>query len=275
MTSSYGWRLPRLGFFRGTSARSGGSLRGARRPSRRVGQATGGGNRTGPIRRRRAPAARSSSRACSCAGFATMRRRRPSACARTRRRRRAVAGGRLGESECRQARSRSAGMELQAIAKDGRRQVVHFTTTALELTLAGDPPAVSRLVAKGSASPRAPPSGRRGRPFSRRESFASFARCSCHCFATSWRMGRTLVLDGGRCPCSRRGGETLSFGPSRLLLSRDKETVPHLTDAERDRSGSDAAGAQSHVAARARCRAHGWLRAVRVRFVELGGACWA
>ena len=114
------------------------------------------------------------------------------------------------------------GVELDAIAKDGRRQLVRLKTTAVELTWAGDPPASSRPVGKGTASPRAPPNDDEepARAAKLRELRALLLPLLRDVVAD----GANLILDGVAARVER-GGETLSFGPSRLLVSREKETV--------------------------------------------------
>ena len=115
------------------------------------------------------------------------------------------------------------GVELDAIAKDGRRQLVRLKTTAVELILAGDPPTSSRPVAKGTASPRAPPNDDEDEP-ARAAKLRALRALLLPLLRDVIADGANLVLDGVAARVER-GGETLSFGPSRLLLSREKETV--------------------------------------------------
>ncbi len=112
------------------------------------------------------------------------------------------------------------GLLVGTVARAGRRQLVRLETSAVELVLGGDaaPPTPPR----GAASPRGPPSDvdDSGRAAQLRELRALLLPLLRDDLADR----ATLALDGVSARVER-AGETLSFGPSRLLLSRDKETV--------------------------------------------------
>jgi hypothetical protein len=112
-----------------------------------------------------------------------------------------------------EARGLAVGMASHA----GHRQLVRLETSAVELFLGQDatPPAVP---SKGAVQARAPPEEESGPPRAARlralrELLLPLAR-------EGLAEGASLSLDGVSARIER-GGETLSFGPSRLLLSRE------------------------------------------------------
>jgi len=114
------------------------------------------------------------------------------------------------------------GLRLGTIVRDGRRQVVRLETSAVELVLGSDAAPIP-AVTNGTAAARAPPgdaehdSERAGRLREIRAVLLPLLR-------DGLADGAALALDGVSARVER-AAETLSFGPSRLLLSRQKDTV--------------------------------------------------
>jgi penicillin-binding protein 1A len=113
------------------------------------------------------------------------------------------------------------GLVVGTVMRDGRRQLVRLETRAVELVLGGDaaPPAPA---GKGSASPRAPPA--EADDSARAAQLRELRALLLPLLRDGLADGANLALDGVSARVER-AGETLSFGPSRLLLSRDKEIV--------------------------------------------------
>ena len=115
------------------------------------------------------------------------------------------------------------GLVLGTLAKDGRRQLVRLETSSVELVLASDaaplPPA-----SKGSAAPRGPPAEEEEEESGRAAQLRELRALLLPLLRDGLADGANLALDGVSARV-QRAGETLSFGPSRLGLSREKETV--------------------------------------------------
>lgn len=115
------------------------------------------------------------------------------------------------------------GVAVGMATKDGHRQLVRVETAAVELLLKDEtPPALP--AARGTASPRAPPSEDEGQGAARAAKLRELRAVLLPLVREGLADGASLALEGVSARVER-AGETLSFGPSRLLLSRQKETV--------------------------------------------------
>jgi Transglycosylase len=115
------------------------------------------------------------------------------------------------------------GVELGTLTRDGHRQLVRLKTTGVELALGDEPPPPPTPRGKGAAAPRAPPDETEQEP-SRAARLRELRALLLPLLRDVLADGANLVLEGVAARVER-AGETLSFGPSRLLLSRDKETL--------------------------------------------------
>ncbi|HEV8247572.1 MAG TPA: hypothetical protein VGP93_17470, partial [Polyangiaceae bacterium] len=115
------------------------------------------------------------------------------------------------------------GVELGTLTRDGHRQLVRLKTSGVELVLGGDPPVPPAPRVKGAAPARAPPADADTSP-SRAARLRELRTLLLPLLRDVLADGANLVLEGVAARVER-AGETLSFGPSRLLLSRDKETL--------------------------------------------------
>ena len=114
------------------------------------------------------------------------------------------------------------GVLVGTAVRDGHRQIVRLETTAIELVLSQEVP----VVPPPAASPAAP----RGPPEVERDGSERAARLRelravlLPLLRDGLAQGANLALEGVSARVER-AGETLSFGPSRLTLLRDKETL--------------------------------------------------
>ncbi len=113
------------------------------------------------------------------------------------------------------------GVLVGTVAKDGRRQLVRLQTTGLELVLGSDA-APTVPAGKATASPRGPPP--EADESARAAQLRELRALLLPLLRDGLADGANLALDGVSARVER-AGETLSFGPSRLLLSREKETL--------------------------------------------------
>ncbi len=113
------------------------------------------------------------------------------------------------------------GVVVGTVARNGRRQLVRLETRAVELVLGSDAPPPAPA-GKGAVAPRGPPpeTDESERAAHLRELRALLLPLVRDGLAD----GASLALDGVLARVDR-AGETLSFGPSQLLLARDKELV--------------------------------------------------
>lgn len=114
------------------------------------------------------------------------------------------------------------GVVLGIVKSDGTRRLVRLQTTSVDVAWMDDSQPSSEPEA-GGPTPRAPPENRERfteRALKLREARALLVPLLRDGLARDARLG----LDGLSARV-QRGAETLSFGPSRLLLSRDGETV--------------------------------------------------
>lgn len=118
-------------------------------------------------------------------------------------------------------RVEARGLVLGTAIKEGHRQLARLETSALTLVLTGDALSAAHP-AQGAAAPRGPPSERE------EPAPAAKLRELRALLLPLVRDGladrASLTLDGVSARVER-AGDTLSFGPSRLLLARDKETL--------------------------------------------------
>jgi hypothetical protein len=113
------------------------------------------------------------------------------------------------------------GLTLVTVAKDGRRQLVDLRTAAVELAMRDDAPAKAP-VTSSPAAPRAPPDDAEGE--GRAARWRELRALLLPLVRESLANGAKLALDGVSARVER-AGETLSFGPSRLLLGREQDTL--------------------------------------------------
>lgn len=113
------------------------------------------------------------------------------------------------------------GLALTTAMKDGRRQLVGLETTAVELVLREDAPTRPPSTT-GPAAPRAPPS--EPAEDARAARWRELRALLLPLVREGLAEGAKLALDGVAARVER-AGETLSFGPSRLLLGREQETL--------------------------------------------------
>jgi len=115
------------------------------------------------------------------------------------------------------------GVTVGMATKEGRRQLVRLETAAVELLLKDEvPPALP--AARVTAAPRAPPSESEPDGSARAARLRELRAVLLPLLREGLADGASLALDGVSARVER-AGETLSFGPSRLLLARQKEAV--------------------------------------------------
>jgi hypothetical protein len=107
--------------------------------------------------------------------------------------------------------------------RDGHRQLVRLETTAIELVLSHEAPALAPP-ATGPAAPRGPPSEVESDGSERAAKLRELRALLLPLLREGLAQGANLALEGVSAQVVR-AGETLSFGPSRLTLLRDKETL--------------------------------------------------
>jgi hypothetical protein len=115
------------------------------------------------------------------------------------------------------------GLSIGTTARDGRRQLIRLQTTAVDAVLSQDAPPVSPP-GHGPAAPRAPPRGGENDAVERAAKLRELRALLLPLLRDGLADGAHLALDGVSARVER-AGETLSFGPSRLILAREKETV--------------------------------------------------
>lgn len=117
------------------------------------------------------------------------------------------------------------GVALGTASKEGHRQLVRLQTVAVELVLKDDAPGTPPA-AHSPASPRAPPSAAEAEVdgAARAARLRELRALLLPLVREGLADGASLALEGVAARVER-AGETLSFGPSRLLLTRQKETV--------------------------------------------------
>lgn len=115
------------------------------------------------------------------------------------------------------------GVAVGTASNEGHRQLVRLETAAVELVLKDEGPATPP-VTHGTASPRAPPSEAAGDGAARAARLRELRALLLPLLREGLADGASLALEGVSARVER-AGETLSFGPSRLLLTRQKETV--------------------------------------------------
>lgn len=115
------------------------------------------------------------------------------------------------------------GVAVGMATKDGHRQLVRLETAGVELLLKDEVPPLLPA-ARGTASPRAPPSDHEGESAARAAKLRELRAVLLPLVREGLADGASLALEGVSARVER-AGETLSFGPSRLLLARQKETV--------------------------------------------------
>jgi hypothetical protein len=115
------------------------------------------------------------------------------------------------------------GLVLGMANKDGHRQLVRLKTAAVELALKDEVP-TAPPAARGTASPRAPPQETEAAGAARAAGLRELRALLLPLVRQGLADGASLALEGVSARVER-AGETLSFGPSRLLLARQKEIV--------------------------------------------------
>ncbi|HEX2872338.1 MAG TPA: biosynthetic peptidoglycan transglycosylase [Polyangiaceae bacterium] len=115
------------------------------------------------------------------------------------------------------------GVLVGTVVRDGQRQLVRLQTTAVELVLSQEAPVLAPPVA-GPAAPRGPPAGAETDGSERAAKLREARAVLLALVREGLAQGANLSLDGVSARVER-AGETLSFGPSRLTLLRDKETL--------------------------------------------------
>jgi hypothetical protein len=113
------------------------------------------------------------------------------------------------------------GMLLGTVSNGGQRRLVRLETTAVELVL-GNEISAPTPVMQGAALARAPPE--EAEQVARAGKLRELRALLLPMLRDGLADGAHLALDGVSARVER-AGETLSFGPSRLVLSREKETV--------------------------------------------------
>lgn len=126
------------------------------------------------------------------------------------------------------------GVVVGTVVRDGQRQLVRLQTTTVELVLSQEAPVLASPGA-GAAAPRGPPAEAEADGAERAARLRDARAVLLPLLREGLAQGANLALDGVSARVER-AGETLSFGPSRLTLLRDKETLraslsPSATDA--------------------------------------------
>jgi penicillin-binding protein 1A len=114
------------------------------------------------------------------------------------------------------------GLVLETAMKQGHRQLHRLQTSTLELALAMEAPVVVPS-GKGAAAPRGPPPNEVDEP-SPAAKLRELRALLLPLLRDELADGANLALDGVSARVER-AGEKLSFGPSRLLLSRDRQAL--------------------------------------------------
>jgi hypothetical protein len=118
------------------------------------------------------------------------------------------------------------GLELATGTKGGHRQLERLGASSLQLTLTSDAeaPGARENPAKAGAGARAPPAEAEGDESSRAARLRAGTALLRPLLRDLLANGAALSLDGVAARIER-GDEVLSFGPSRLALTRDNETL--------------------------------------------------
>ena len=115
------------------------------------------------------------------------------------------------------------GLAIGMAARAGRRQLIRLETTAVDVVLSQDAPGPSPAGVVPGA-PRAPPSDGENEAGLRAAQLRELRAVLLPLVREGLAEGAHLALDGVSARVER-ASETLSFGPSRLSLIREKETV--------------------------------------------------
>jgi hypothetical protein len=115
------------------------------------------------------------------------------------------------------------GVLVETAAREGRRQLIRLETTAVDVVLSQETPALP-APNQGPVAPRAPPSDGESDTAERAAKLRELRAVLLPLLREGLADGANLALDGVSARVER-AGETLSFGPSRLTLAREKETV--------------------------------------------------
>jgi hypothetical protein len=115
------------------------------------------------------------------------------------------------------------GLSIGTADRDGRRQLVRLKTAAVDVVMGQDAP-TSSTAGDGPGGPRAPPGDSEDDGGQRAAKLRELRAVLLPLVRDGLADGAHLALDGVSARVER-ASETLSFGPSRLSLARDKETV--------------------------------------------------
>jgi Transglycosylase len=115
------------------------------------------------------------------------------------------------------------GVVVGTALRDGQRRLVRLETTAVELVLSQEVPVLTPPAA-GPAAPRGPPADVESDGSERAARLRELRAVLLPLLQEGLAQGANLALEGVSAQVVR-AGETLSFGPSRLTLLRDKETL--------------------------------------------------
>ncbi len=119
-------------------------------------------------------------------------------------------------------------MEVRQLAvgvasSGGKRRLNRLETSALELSIRREEPAAAVLSGRSEANPKSAP-GETQDASARAERLRALRSLVLPLLRDGLEPGASLTLNGVAARVER-AGETLSFGPSRLLLSRDEQTL--------------------------------------------------
>jgi Transglycosylase len=131
-------------------------------------------------------------------------------------------GADLARLKTERLRLSARGVALGLATKDGRRQLVRLQTSAIELMVAGEAAPLLVPAAKQGKGPRPPPLEAEGPSMAAR--LRGLRELLLPLLREGLADGAHLTLDGVSAQIGR-AGETLSFGPSRALLSREGELL--------------------------------------------------
>ena len=116
------------------------------------------------------------------------------------------------------------GLAVGMATREGHRQLVRLETTAVELLLKNDGAHAAPPPARSPAPPRGPPPESQSDGPARAARLRELRALLLPLLREGLADGATLALDGVSARVET-SGETLSFGPSRLLLARQKDEV--------------------------------------------------